>query len=223
MRERCYLMLMELKLVSKSSYLLLLLALALLALTHGVLELQATWPKHFIENMESFLPLALALLSTPLFMIDSEQGMTELNATLPHQNILTARIAGVWALGWLVFLVGAELMNIAWGPVAYWSGVLAALGPALFLTGLAIWATLITARVAVGYLVALGLPVADLILRVLGAFAAVPPLQLIDTFSYRWVTPAMPWWIPKLFLLAVGCILIASAVVKSPRYWSRSL
>jgi hypothetical protein len=213
----------ELKLIPQVSYLLLVLALVLLALTHGALELARNWQKHFVENMESFLPLALALLSTPMLITDSEQGMVELNATLPHRAILAVRFLAIWGVSWAFLLAGAECLNLLWGPVPFWSGVLAAFGPAVFLTGLAFWATLITVRVAVGYLVAIGLCVTDLILKILGAFAAVPALQLIDAFSYRWASPGLSWWIPKVFMLAVGIILIVQAIQLSKRYWSRAL
>lgn len=221
MKDRVVMALMELRLLPQASYLLVLLALLLLGLTHGVLELSQNWQMHFIENMESFFPLALALITTPILLTDSEQGMTELNATLPHRRILITRVWVVWGASWIVIVAGSETMNLFWGPVPFWSGMLAVLGPALFLSGLAVWATLLTARVAVGYVVALGLPVADLILRVLGAFRAVPALQLIDTFSYRWVTPSMAWWIPKLFMLIAGTVLLERAVANSQRYWSR--
>ncbi len=223
MKTWLYMAGLELRILPPASYLLLLLALVLLALTHGTLELASRWPSHFIENMESFFPLALALISTPILLADSEQGMTELNATLPHRRFLVTRVYAVWGSAWLVIIAGAQLMNIFWGPVPFWSGMLAALGPALFLASLSVWATLWTARVSVGYLVALSLPVADLILKVLGAFSAIPALQLLDTFSYRWATPAMPWWLPKIVMLAVGTILFERAVAKSRHYWSRAL
>ncbi|PSR22892.1 MAG: hypothetical protein C7B45_05175 [Sulfobacillus acidophilus] len=213
----------ELRLIPLVGYLLLAVALALLALTHGPLELARNWQRHFIENMEAFVPLSLALLSAPMLIADSEQGMVELNATLPHRAILTVRFLAVWAVSWAFLLAGAEFMNLLWGPVPFWSGVLAAFGPAVFLTGVAFWATLITARVSVGYLVVIGLCVTDLILKILGAFATVPALQLIDTFSYRWATPALSWWVPKVFMLAVGIVLIVQAIRLVARYWSRSL
>lgn len=223
MRNRLRVALLELKVVPQAPFLLLLLALLLLGLTHGVIELASRWPRHFIENMESFMPLTIALISTPLLITDSEQGMTELNATLPNRKILWTRWALVWASCWVVLLVGADIMNVLWGPVKFWTGVWAALGPALFLTGLALWGTLLTARLAVGYLIALGLPVTDLILKILGAFSAVPLLQLLDTFSYRWNVSSVPWWAAKLFMLVVGAALIVAAIRQSPRYWSRLL
>lgn len=223
MKTRARIALMELRVLPQVSYLLLLVALVLMGLTHGVMELAQNWPTHFIENMESFFPVALALISTPILIADSQQSMTELTATLPHKKILITRVYVVWALSWLVILIGTDIMNLLWGPVPFWEGMLAALGPALFLSGLAVWATLFTTRVAVGYLVVLGLPAADLILKVLGAFNAVPWLQLINTFSYRWMTPGVPWWIPKLMMLVVGTILMERGVAKINQYWSRTL
>lgn len=221
MKARVVMSLIELKIMPWASYLLLILALLLLGLTHGVIGLQSNFGKHFVENLESFFPLALALISTPILLIDVEQGMAELNATLPRISILVTRVHAVWGVSWAVILIGTEVMNLVWGPVPFWSGMLAALGPALFLTGLAVWATLLTGRVAVGYLVALGLPATDLILRVMGAFAAFPPLQLINTFSYRWMIPSVAWWVPKVVMLVAGTILFERAVAKSGRYLNR--
>lgn len=223
MKDRLIMAGLELKLLPQASYLLLLVALLLLGLTHGVIELAQNWQKHFIENMESFFPIALALITAPILIVDSEHGMLEINATLPHRLILVTRVYAVWGLCWLVILLGAAVMDLIWGPVPFWEGMLAALGPALFLSALAVWASLLTARLAVGYLVALGLPVADLILRVLGAFQAIPALQLLDTFSYRWAVPSVPWWMPKLFMLVVGAVLFERAVATSRRYWSHAL
>ncbi|MCY0877651.1 MAG: hypothetical protein OWU84_01720 [Firmicutes bacterium] len=213
----------ELAIFPLMPYSLLAVALLLLGLTHGVIELAQNWPRHFIENMESFMPLTVALISAPLIQLDSDQGMVEMNATLPQRLILWIRLAVLWGTCWALLLAGAEIMNLLWGPVRFWAGVWAAVGPAALLTGLALWATLLTTRLAVGYLVVIGLPVADLILKILGAFNAVPWLQLIDTFAYRWNVPAMPWWVVKAVMLGAGGVLIALAIQASPRYWSRSL
>jgi hypothetical protein len=212
----------ELWILPLAPYSLLAAALLLLGLTHGVIELARNWPRHFIENMESFMPLAVALISTPLILTDSDQGMVELNATLPHREILWVRFGVVWGFCWLILLSGAAVMSLFWGPVRFWAGVWAAVGPAAFLTGLGLWATLWSARLSVGYLVVIGLPVADLILKILGAFSALPWLQLLDMFAYRWNVPAMPWWIVKGVMLAAGFVLIALAINHSSRYWSRT-
>ncbi len=222
MKARVTMSLIELKIMPQASYLLLILALLLLGLTHGVIELSSNFAKHFIENLESFFPLALALISTPILLIDAEQGMAELNATLPRIPILITRVRAVWGVSWAAIFLGTEAMNLLWGPVPFWSGMLAILGPALFMTGLCVWATLLTGSVVVGYLVALGLPVADLILKVMGAFAAFPPLQLINTFSYRWMIPSIAWWVPKVVMLVAGTILFERAVAKTGHYRNRA-
>jgi hypothetical protein len=216
-------LLLELKILPLASYSLILLALLLLAATHGALGLAQNWKRHFSENMESFFPMALALLSAPILVADLDQGMIELSAALPHRRVLVARIYAVWGASWLAILAGSGVMALMWGPVPYWSGMLAALGPAMFLSAVAVWATLLTARTSVGYLAALGIPAADLILRVLGAFTAIPALQLIDVFSYRWAILPVAWWVPKLFMLLVGGILFERAVAASQRFWARAL
>lgn len=201
---------------------LVVAALILIALTHGVLELAVNWRKHFIENSESFIPLALALASAPMLLVDSEHHMTELTSSLPQVAILHTRWLALWGPMWMVLLCGMEVMNLIWGPVHFWDGVLAALGPGLFLTGLAIWAGLLSARVAVAYLVAIGLPVADLILRILGAFTVIPPLQLLDVFAYRWTMASPAWWEVKWFMLIIGAALIEGAIRHRRRFLSRA-
>ncbi len=213
----------ELKILPPLSYLLLAVALGLLALTHGALELAQNWPKHFVENMESFVPTAVALISAPMLVADGEQGMLEVSATLPHKRIAQVRWLVVWGASWAAILAGAEIMNIIWGPVAFWTGVAAALGPALFLSGLAIWASVLTARLVLGYLVAVGLAAADLILRVLGAFNAVPALQFLDVFAYRWNIAAVSWKWVVLFMGIAGLCLIQCAIQTAERFWRRSL
>ncbi len=198
-------------------------ALALIALTHGVLEPASLWRRHFIENCESFIPIALALITAPLLLVDSEAGMVELSATLPLRAILQARLLGLWGMSWALLLLGLEAMNLLWGPVPFWSGILAAIGPSLFLTALAVWSATLSGRLAVGYLATIALPVADLILRILGAYAAVPPLQLLDTFAYRWSMASPSWYAVKLFMLVVGFVGLQGCILLANRIYRRTL
>ncbi len=202
---------------------LLPLAILFIALTHGILELASNWQRHFVENCESFIPLTLALITTPLLLVDSEAGMVELGATLPKRNILQLRWLLLWMSCWGFLLASLEGMNLVWGPVLFWRGVLAALGPSLFLTALAVWSATLSGRVAVGYLVAIGLPVADLILRILGAFSAFPPLQLLDTFAYRWNISTVPWYDVKWLMLFMGLLGVQSAIGSANWLYQRTL
>lgn len=208
----------ELKILPWGSYLLVLVAFLLLVLTHGVLEEAVKWRKHYIENMESFFPLAIALITAPLIVIDADQGMIEQIVDLPYIRMLHLRLTAVWTAYWSISLVGVEILNLIWGPVHLWEGLLAAVGPALFLTGLGLWGTLYSGRVAVGYLLALGLPTADLILRIIGVFTALPWFQLLDTFAYRWNIAAMPWWIVKIVMAVIGLMMIELSIRKSRRH-----
>ncbi len=106
-------------------------ALLLVALTHGVLESAALWRRHFIEDCESFILIAIALITTPLLLVDSEAGMVELSATLPRRTILQVRCLTLWTACWAILLAGLEAMNLVWGPALFWRGILAALGPSL--------------------------------------------------------------------------------------------
>jgi len=198
-------------------------ALLLVALTHGVLEPAALWRRHFIEDCESFIPIALALITTPLLLVDSEAGMVELSATLPRRTILQVRWLTLWAACWALLLAGLEAMNLIWGPVLFWRGILAALGPSLFLTALAVWSATLSGRLAVGYLATIAFPVADLILRILGAYTVVPPLQLLDTFAYRWTMASPPWYAVKLFMLVVGLAGLQGCILLANRLYRRTL
>jgi len=198
------------------------LALLLLGLTHGVLELASRWDRHFIENMESFFPLAIALTTVPLGIIDREAGVLEHEMTLPMAAIAGWRLAILWTVLWAEILIGVGIFDKLWGPVPFWAGVGAALGPALWLSALGLWATLIVPRVAFGYLVILALPVTDLILRVLGAFSAIPALQLIDLFAYRWNIPSVPWEWVKTAMGVVGWVGLTMAVRWRRRWVERA-
>lgn len=193
-------------------YGLIVLPLLLLGLTHGVLGSAHHWQHHYIANLELYFPLALAWLSTPILIADQAPGMGRIGTALPRRWILAARVYLVWGISWIIILAGTGVMSRVWGPVPYWSGMLAVLGPAVLLSSLSVWTTILTSRSATGYLAALGLPTADLILRALGAFAVLPELQLFDVFSYRWAVAGVAWWVPKLFMLVVGTALFERAV-----------
>ncbi|PSR33145.1 MAG: hypothetical protein C7B46_11285 [Sulfobacillus benefaciens] len=214
---------LELQLLWNWNWLLLLVALALLGLTHGVLEFAYNWRKHYIENMESFFPIAMAIITTPVFLVDHEDNVLEHEATSPMRAISHWRLAVLWTTMWFVVMVVGLGFDAIWGPVDFWAGAYATLGPAVFLSGLAIWTTLLTNRLAVGYLTVLSLAAADLILRILGAFQALWGLQLLDLFAFRWNITTLPWPWVKTFMLITGVLLIEGAILLRPRLLARGL
>lgn len=202
---------------------LVAIAVTLMGLTHGVVELASLWPRHFMENCEAFFPLAFALATAPLMTVDAEHGMIELSTKLPRARVLNLRLLALWAPGLALAALALGVMAALWGPVHLSRGILAGIGPALFLSGLAAWAATLSGRTAVGYLVAIGLPVADFILRVLGAFRAVPALQWIDCFAYRWKVPSPSWPDVKWAELAVGLLLLEALVAFAGPLYRRLL
>lgn len=213
----------EWAIVGPMGILLVALAVILMGLTHGVVELASRWPRHFMENCEAFFPLAFALATASLITVDADHRMVELSTKLSRIRVLNLRLFAIWAPGLALAVVAVGVMVELWGPVHLSWGLLSGLGPACFLSGLAAWSATLTGRVAVGYLVAIGLPVADLILRVLGAFQAVPMLQWIDCFAYRWQIASPGWADVKWAQLAAGLVLLESLIACSGSLYRRLL
>jgi hypothetical protein len=207
---------LEARLALGPTFWLVPLALAVLTAMHtGLGGGSGVWARHWIENSESFVPVAMGLMSAPLLLVEEEDGTWEQTGMLP-----VPRVAGVRLLAAVGGALGLSLvwMGVLWlwfGPTPFWAGVLAMLGPSLFLGGLATWLATRTTRVAVGYLVAVGVPVVDLVLKLLGAYQAVWPLQFLDLFVYRWATPIPAWWAVKLVMLLVGLWAYAWTI----RHW----
>jgi hypothetical protein len=203
---------------------LLAIALILVGLTHGVLELAVRWQRHFVENMEAFFPLALAFSTAPLLTLDADQNMIELTAKIPVTRLLHLRLLAIWGPFLLLASGVLAIMTAFFGPVPWQVGLFAGMAPAALLSGLALATASLTGRVAVGYLVAIGLSVADLILRVLGAFQAVPLLQWIDCFAYRWPVVGPPTWqVVSLGQLLMGLVLIEGCLWSAPYLYRRLL
>ncbi len=205
-------------------WVLLGLALVLVGLTHGVLEVASRWQRHFVENIEAFFPLALALSTAPLMTLEVDQNMIELTAKVPRRRALHLRWLALWGPFFILAALILTAMSQVFGPVPWSDGILAGLGPSALLSGLAVASASLSGRAAVGYLAAIGLLVADLILRVLGAFAAHPSLQWIDCFAYRWPLTGPPTWqIVALAQLTVGLVLIESVILTAHRLYRRLL
>ncbi|WP_053959125.1 hypothetical protein [Sulfobacillus thermosulfidooxidans] len=199
------------------------ISVTLLALTHGPLELARLWQHHFIENCEAFFPLTYAFITAPLMVIDHEFGMIELTSSLPRQQILLVRWAISWGMATVVNTVFVAVMIDLWGPVKLGAGILAALGPLFLESSLALWASALTKRVAVGYLVAIALPVSDLIVRILGGFQALPFLQLANLFAYRWPVTRLNWQIVSITQFVIGFLLMSMAIILARRLYQRML
>lgn len=204
-------------------WLLLGLALALMGLTHGVLELASRWQHHFVENCEAFFPLALALATAPLILLEAEQGMIELTFKLPTRRILNLRWFSIWGPFILLAGVVLTLMSLAFGPVDWVHGLWAGIGPAALLSAIAVAGASYSGRLAVGYVAAIALLVTDLILRVLGAFSALPILQWIDCFAYRWPTPDPTWQVVSSVQLIIGLFAIEAMILDARRCYRRLL
>jgi hypothetical protein len=183
----------------------------------------ALWRTHWTENLEAFVPLAIALGAGQAVLVNVERATVEMEAAFPVERVVATRLVLQQAAAWFAVVVATAAMAWAWGPVAYGRGLVAALGPASFLSGLVLWGASASGRAPVGYLLALGLAVADLVLRVLGAFAAVWPLAFLDLFAYRWnvAFPAWPW--VKAAMLASGLGLMALSVARARAYMARRL
>jgi hypothetical protein len=170
------------------------------------------WRVNFIENCEAFVPVAMGLASAPILLVEAEEHTWELTGMLPVSAVAGLRLVAVVGGQWLLVLAWLAGLRLVWGPVPYWQGFLAAWGPGLFLGGLATLTASAAGRVSLGYLMALGLPVADLVLKLLGALAAAPLLQFVNVFAYRWPAAVPPWWAVKTAMAAAGLLLYALAI-----------
>ncbi len=220
MRERWDQLIFEWRIVGRAPWVLATLALALVALSHGVLASTALWRRDFVENCEAIFPLAFALATGPLLQVDVRHRMVEFTSMLPGRLVLHLR----WLAIWGPFVGAATIIIIMvgfWGPVRSGPAALAAMGPAALLSGLTVWSTSYSGRVTVGYLVAVGLLATDLVLRHLGAFAFIPLLQWIDCFAYRWPL-ASPGWVSVCWSqLGFGLFLIEYAIFHRDAFYRR--
>jgi hypothetical protein len=173
------------------------------------------WSRHWTENCEAFFPIAFGLASAPLLLVEQEDGQLEVTGAYPMARVARTRLLAVVGGGWAAVLAGLVVLRLGFGPVPFWSGVLAALGPGLFLGGLSCWAATASGRATLGYLLAVGVPVMDLVLRLLGGFQVLWPLQFINVFAWRWPLPEPPWWLVKVAMAGAGFALYARAA----GYW----
>lgn len=189
------------------------LGLLLLALMHtGFGGGSSLWARHWAENCEAFLPIGFGLLSAPLLLVEVEEGTWEMTGALPMTHLGMVRIVAVVGGEWILALLGLLFLRIVFGPVPFLTGFLAALGPGLMLGGVSTLVAVATGRVAMGYLMAIGIPVADLVLKLLGAFTALWPLQLIDVFAYRWPVRPLGFGPVVVFMALLGVFLYVMAI-----------
>lgn len=204
---------MEAKVAWAPSMVLVPLGLLVLALMHtGLGGGPRLWARHWVENCEAFLPIGFGLMSAPLLLVEMEEGTWEMAGALPMTQLGMVRIVTVVGGGWIFVLGGLLFLRIGFGPVPFLAGFLAALGPGLMLGGLSTLVAVATGRVAMGYLMAIGIPVADLVLKLLGAFAAFWPLQLVNVFAYRWPVRPMGFEWVVAFMALLGVFLYAAAI-----------
>ncbi len=182
-----------------------------------------SWRALFVENCQSLLPVGVALAAVPALLRDAEHGTVEGALVLPARTVGFSRLFLVLAGSAILALLWLGLLAAAWGPVAFAAGLWAALGPTLFLSGLGVLAGAATGRSSVGYLLVLGWPTADLVLRLLGAFQAIPALQWLNVFAYRWPL-ALPAWPAVAGLQALlGAALLLAALLSGRRLLQRLL
>lgn len=200
-------------------------ALLLVTLLHAVGPAVGpeSWRSLFVENCASFVPIGLALAAVPSLLRDAEHGTLEEVLTLPSVGVTARRLILLLGGGGLLTVLWLAVLAAVWGPVAYAEGLAAALGPTLFLTGLGTLLATAAGRATVGYLGVIGWPLGDLVLRLLGAFAAWPSLQALDVFAYRWPAPGVPWAAVDAGQAAAGALLLAVTVAGSRRLWRRLL
>jgi hypothetical protein len=183
----------------------------------------ALWRVNLPENMEAFLPLAVALGMAPLARLEADSQTVEMAFALPIGQLTALRFVLYQVSAWVCVAVCCGVLCLAFGPAPFAAGLAAALGPGLFLSGLAALTASASGRTAVGLLVPIALGVADLVLRVLGAFDAFWPLQLVDLFAWRWNVAALPWPWVKLEMAVVGVALIAVTAARARRDLTRHL
>ncbi len=174
-----------------------------------------SWRALFVENCASLLPVGVALALVPALLRDAEHGTLEAAVSLPARGVAAARLAVLLGGGAVLATVWLAALAAFWGPVAYFAGLYAAMGPALFLGGLGVVAATLAGRATVGYLTVIGWALGDLVLRLLGAFHAVGGLQWLDVFAYRWPAPGPGWRAVTAVQGGVGAVLLAQAALRA--------
>jgi len=204
---------LEWRLAVGPPWLLVPLGLVVLALMHtGLGGGPSVWARHWPENCEAFVPIGFGIGSASLLLVEQDDGMLEMVAPLPMPRLALTRLLAVVGGGWLLVLLWLGLLDLVFGPVPFWTGVLAALGPGLLLGGAAMLAATWSGRAAVGYLVAIGVPVMDLVLQLLGVLRAAWPLQFVNVFAYRWAAPEPGWLVVKVVMVLAGVWLYLAAI-----------
>ena len=221
MREHWDKFILEWRIVGRAPWVLLALALTLVGLTHGVLASAGLWRRNFVDHCDAVFPMALALATGPLLQLDAEHHLVEFTSALPRRLVLHLRWLAIWGPFIGVAAIILIIMAGLWGPVRSGPVALATMGPAALLSGLSVWSTGYSGRLTVGYLVTVGLPGTDLVLRHLGAFALIPALQWIDCFAFRWPLTS-PGWISVCWgQLGFGLFLIEYAILRSDAFYRR--
>lgn len=206
-------MALELKLGWGAPWILVPLGLVVLTLMHtGLGGGSSQWARHWGENCEAFVPLGFGIGSASLLLVEHDEGMLEMAAPLPMPRVARARMLVLVGGAWLLVLLWLAVLRVAFGPVPFATGLAAALGPGLLLGGGAALVASASGRVALGYLVAIGLPVMDLVLQLLGVFYRLPPLEMLNVFAYRWPTPLPGWVAVKAVMGLAGLWLYARAI-----------
>ena len=127
---------LELKLAGGAPWILVPLGLLVLTLMHtGLGGGAAEWAPHWAENCEAFLPLGFGIGSASLLLVEHDEGMLEMASALPLPRLARTRTLALVGGAWLLVLVWLVGLRVLFGPVPFWTGVGAALGPGLFLGG----------------------------------------------------------------------------------------
>ncbi len=159
----------------------------------------------------------------PALLRDREHGRLEAAIALPARAVAGARLTLLLGGSAVLAVLWLALLAAFWGPVAFGAGLFAALGPTLLLSGLGLSAAAATGRSTVGYVVVVGWALGDLVLRLLGAFSAIHPLQWLNVFAYRWPVAAPGWRAVAAAQALAGALLLAHALANSRRRWRRLL
>jgi|SRR5579875_3400912 len=200
------------------------IALLVMALMHtGLGGGPGVWAVHFPENTEALFPVAFGLASAHLLLVEQDDGQLEITGAYPMARVARTRMVAVVGGGWGLVLIGLLALRVVFGPVAFWTGVLTGMGPGLFLGGIACWASAASGRVTLGYLLVVGIPVMDLVLRLLGGFDVWWPLQFVNVFAWRWPLAHPPWWLVKVMMAAAGIFCYGRASASWRAYSVRHL
>jgi hypothetical protein len=201
------------------------IALVLVTLLHATAPALGpeSWRALFVENCASFLPVGLALAVVPALLRDAEHGTLDAAIGLPARRIAAARLTVLLGGGAALAALWLGVLAAFWGPVPYGAGLYAAMGPTLFLSGLGLLSATLAGRATVGYLTVIGWPLGDLVLRLLGAFQAAPPLQWLDVFAYRWPLPHPEWSAVDAVQAVVGALLLLQGGLRARQLLRRLL